>query len=478
MDELQDLCRGIDRRRFLQLGAAGLGGMAFAGMSAGESVAAPTLTPGAHHTPKAKRVIYLFQAGGPAQVDLFDHKPALDKFHGKDIFSLIEQEGRLTGFNNTHEAHPVINTRYKFARYGQSGATYSELLPHMASIADDWCMIKSVKTTPINHDPATTFMQTGHNLPGRPSMGSWLSYGLGSMNRNLPDFAVLVSRGDLGNMQPLNNRLWGSGFLPGQYAGVRLRSGQTPVLFLNDPTQKPITDRRKIIDVINELNEIELKRSKDPAVETRIAQYEMAYRMQSSVPDLTDLSDEPESTYTLYGEAARKPGTFAFNCLMARRLAERDVRFVQLYHSGWDHHFNLPAHLPKRCKETDQASAALVTDLKQRGMLDDTIVLWGGEFGRTTFSQDGKVRQDYGRDHHAGCFTMLAAGGGFKPGHIHGQTDDFSYAITQGEVHVHDLHATILHQLGIDHERLTFQHQGRRYRLTDVHGKVAEDLLV
>ncbi|MFN3165494.1 MAG: DUF1501 domain-containing protein [Phycisphaeraceae bacterium] len=481
MDELQHACGRIDRRRFLQLGAAGLGGMAFAGICAGEATTKGASTPTAsalpHHTPKAKRVIYLFQSGGPAQVDLFDHKPALEKFHGRDIFQLVPQKGRLTGFNNTHKTHPVINTKYKFKQHGDNGAWVSELLPYMSRITDDLCTMRGVSTTPVNHDPALTFMQTGHGLPGRPSMGSWLSYGLGSMNRNLPDFVVLVSRGDLGNMQPLNSRLWGAGFLPGKYAGVRLRSGASPVLFLNDPAEKPITDRRKILDVINELNAQELERSRDPAVETRIAQYEMAYRLQTSIPELSDLSDEPASTYALYGEDARTPGTYAFNCLMARRLAERDVRFVQLYHSGWDHHFDLPAHLPKRCKETDRATAALITDLKQRGLLDDTIVLWGGEFGRTTFSQDGKVREAYGRDHHAGCFTMLAAGGGFRPGLIHGQTDDFSYAVTQGEVPVHDLHATVLHQLGIDHERLTFKHQGRNYRLTDVYGKVVRDLL-
>jgi len=483
MNKLHHLCNSIDRRRFLSLGAAGLGGIALAGLQSTEAASDASLSPTdsrslPHHPPQAKRVIYLFQAGAPSQVDLLDYKPMLEKFHGEDIFSLVKQQGRLTGFNNTHKTHPIINTKYKFAQYGDNGAWVSELLPHMAKITDDVCTIRSVSTTPVNHDPATTFMQTGHNLPGRPSMGSWLSYGLGSMNRNLPDFVVLVSKGDLPNMQPLNNRLWGAGFLPGKYAGVRLRSGESPVLFLNDPSEKPITDRRKILDVINELNAVELERSKDPSVETRIAQYEMAYRMQTSIPGLTDLSDEPESTYQLYGEDARKPGTYAHNCLMARRLAERDVRFVQLYHSGWDHHFDLPAHLPKRCQETDQGSAALITDLKQRGMLDDTIVIWGGEFGRTTFSQDGKVKPSYGRDHHAGCFTMLVAGGGFKPGLIHGETDEFCYAITEGEVPVHDLHATILHQLGIDHERLTFKHQGRHYRLTDVHGRLVKELLV
>lgn len=473
MSELEPTLATIDRRRLLQLGAAGLGGLALAGMRSAEAAEATSV----HHPSRAKRVIYLFQSGGPSQVDLFDHKPALAKHHGQDIFQLVEQQGRLTGFNNTHKTHPVINTKYKFARHGENGAWVSELLPHMSRITDEVCTLRAVSTTPINHDPAMTFIQTGHGLPGRPSIGSWLSYGLGTLNRNLPDFVVLVSRGDLGNMQPLNNRLWGTGFLPGKYAGVRLRGGANPVLYLNDPAEKPIRDRRQILDVINELNQQELARTADPAVETRIAQYEMAFRMQTSIPELTDLSDETDTTYALYGEDARKPGTFAYNCLMARRLAERDVRFIQLYHSGWDHHFNLPAHLPKRCHETDQATAALILDLKQRGLLDDTIVLWGGEFGRTAFSQDGKVQPGYGRDHHAGCFTMLAAGGGFKPGLIHGETDDFCYAAVRGEVPVHDLHATILHQLGVDHERLTFRHQGRDYRLTDVHGKVVRSIL-
>ncbi|MFK7849343.1 MAG: DUF1501 domain-containing protein [Akkermansiaceae bacterium] len=469
----------MDRRRMLKLGAAGLGGIAFAGMqSARASLGKEAIQQSPDHPPRAKRVIYLFQAGGPSQVDLFDPKPALAKHHGKDIFQLVEKKGRLTGFNNTHKVHPVINSKYQFAQHGENGAWMSELLPHLSKITDEFCTIRSLSTTPVNHDPAMTFMQTGHNLPGRPSFGSWLSYGLGSMNRNLPDFVALVSRGDLANMQPLNNRLWGSGFLSGRHAGVRLRSGADPVLYLNDPAEKPINDRRRILDAINQMNEEELARSADPAVDTRIAQYEMAFRMQSSVPDLSDLSNEPESTYKLYGEDARKPGTFAFNCLMARRLAERDVRYIQLYHSGWDHHFNLPSHLPKRCKETDQASAALILDLKQRGLLEDTIVIWGGEFGRTTFSQDGKVKESYGRDHHANCFTTLVAGGGFKSGLIHGETDDFCYSVTKDEVPVHDFHATLMHQLGIDHERLTFRHQGRDYRLTDVHGHVVNDLLL
>jgi len=473
MNELESTIQNMNRRQMLKLGAAGLGGIAFSGMEAAQL--SPDPLP--NHSPRAKRVIYLFQSGGPSQVDMFDPKPILAQHHGKDMFSLVKQAGRLTDFNAKGAIRPVIASKYKFAQHGQNGAWMSELLPHLSKITDEYCTILSTSTTPVNHDPAMTFMQTGHNLPGRPSFGSWLSYGLGSMNRNLPDFVVLVSIGELPNNQPLNGRLWGSAFLSGRHAGVRLRSGAEPVLYLNDPAGKTISDQRGILDAINRMNGEELARSNDPAVSTRIAQYEMAFRMQSSVPGLADLSDEPESTYKLYGEEARKPGTFAFNCLMARRLAERDVRFIQLYHSGWDHHFNLPQHLPNRCKETDQASAALILDLKQRGLLEDTIVVWGGEFGRTTFSQDTKVNESYGRDHHANCFTTLVTGGGFKPGLIHGETDDFCYSVVKDEVPVHDLHATLMHQLGIDHERLTFRHQGRDYRLTDVHGKVVRELL-
>ncbi len=473
MTDLRTTLANIDRRSFLKLGTAGIGGMALADIQAGETPQKPRT----HHKPQAKRVISLFQSGGPSQVDMFDYKPMLKKFHGQDIFKLVKQEGRLTGFTNNHKIHPVIDTKYKFAQYGESRAWVSELLPHTSKIVDDICIIRSASTKPVNHDPALTYSHTGHHLPGRPSMGSWLSYGLGTMNQDLPDFVVLVSRGDLGNMQPLNNRLWGTGFMSSRYAGVRLRSGAEPVLFLKDPTEKPITDQRKILDVITEMNELELERSGDPEVSSRIAQYEMAARMQTSIPQLGDMSDEPESTYKLYGEEARKPGTYAFNCLMSRRLAERDVRYIQLYHSGWDHHFDLPSHLPKRCKETDQATAALITDLKQRGLLDDTIVVWGGEFGRTTFSQNGKVGESYGRDHHANCFTKLVAGGGFKPGLVHGETDDFCYSVVRDEVSVHDLTATMMHQLGIDHLRLTFPNQGRDYRLTDIFGDVVKEII-
>jgi hypothetical protein len=473
MHEIENTLARMSRRRALQTMGSGLGSMALGSLMADDGVA-PLAS---HHAAQAKRVIYLFQSGGPSQVDLFDHKPALKQFHSKDIFAHVEKQGRLTGFTSGHKIHPIIDTKYAFKQHGQNGSWLSELLPHMSAITDELCTIRTVSTTPVNHDPAMTFMQTGHNLPGRPSMGSWLSYGLGTMNRNLPDFVVLVSSGDLGNMQPLNARLWGNGFLPGKYQGVRLRSGAEPVLYLKDPSGKTLHEKRQVLDVINQLNAEELQRSGNPEVETRIAQYEMAFRMQSSIPELSDLSDEPESTFKLYGEDARTPGTYAFNCLMARRLAERDVRFVQLYHSGWDHHFNLPDHLPKRCRETDQASAALIVDLKQRGLLDDTIVIWGGEFGRTAFSQNGKVDASYGRDHHANCFTKLVAGGGFKAGLNYGETDDFSYRAVRDEVPVHDLHATIMHQLGVDHERLTWLFQGRRYRLTDVHGHVVKGLL-
>ncbi|MCH7226792.1 DUF1501 domain-containing protein [Haloferula sp. A504] len=470
---MDPLLLNMTRRRALQTVGGGLGSMALGSLFAEETGVAL----GANYRPRARRVIYLFQSGGPSQTDLFEHKPALAKFHGQDIFSKVKQSGRLTGFTDGHKLHPIINTRYAFKRHGECGSWVSELLPHLGAISDELCTIRSMSTKPVNHDPALTFMQTGHNLPGRPSMGSWLSYGLGSMNRNLPDFVVLVSKGDLANMQPLNARLWGNGFLPGRHQGVRLRSGSEPVLYLKDPTGKSLGERRRMLDAIHELNQEELARSGNPEITTRISQYEMAFRMQTSIPELADLSDEPESTFKLYGEDARTPGTYAFNCLMARRLAERDVRFIQLYHSGWDHHFNLPAHLPKRCRETDQASAALILDLKQRGLLEDTIVVWGGEFGRTAFSQSGKVAESYGRDHHAACFTKLVAGGGFKAGLNYGETDDFSYQVVRDEVPVHDLHATVLHQLGIDHEKLTFLFQGRRYRLTDVEGHVVRGLL-
>jgi len=429
-----------------------------------------------HHAPKAKRVIYLFMSGGPSQLDLFDYKPILNKMNGEDLPESVRMGQRLTGMSANQAKLPMAGSIFKFDRHGQSGAQISEILPHTARIADDLCIIRSLHTDAINHDPAITFFQTGSQLAGRPSMGSWLSYGLGSENDNLPAFCVLITRNKGG--QPLYSRLWGNGFLPSIHQGVQFRAGKDPVLYLENPTGVTQQQRRQMLDRLRALNEIQMEKEKDPEIATRIAQYEMAYRMQTSVPDVMDLSDEPESTYELYGEDARKPGTFAANCLLARRLAERDVRFIELFHQGWDQHGGLPAGLRRQCEETDQASAALVTDLKRRGLLDDTLVIWGGEFGRTNYSQGKLTATDYGRDHHPRCFTQWVAGGGFQPGLTYGETDEFGYNVVKDGVDVHDLHATMLNQLGIEHEKLTFKYQGRRYRLTDIKGNVVKPLIV
>ena len=367
MSEIFEQMNTYSRRQMLKCGTAGLGAMALGSLIGADKVQ--------NKKAKAKRIIYLFQAGGPSQLDMFEYKPKMKELHGKHIFDYVKQDGRLTGFVNKHKMNPIIATKYSFKQYGQSGKWVSELMPHMSKIVDDVCWMQSVKTDPVNHDPAMTFMQTGHGLPGRPALGSWLSYGLGSMNNNLPEFVVLLSFGDLGNMQPLNNRLWGNAFLPGKHQGVRFRSDKNVVSFLKDPSGKSLEEKKRMIGLLKEMNEMQFSETGDPEIKTRINQYEMAFRMQTSVPDLADLSDEKESTFKLYGEDARKPGTYAFNCLMARRMAERNVRYIQLYHAGWDHHFNLPDHIPKRCKETDQATAALITDLKQRGLLDDTHVV-------------------------------------------------------------------------------------------------------
>ncbi len=430
-----------------------------------------------HFAPKAKRVIYLFQSGGPSQLELFDNKPELAKLYKQDLPESVRKGQRLTSMSASQSSFPMVPSNYSFRQYGQSGAWLSELLPKTAAIADDLCFIKSMHTDQINHDPAVTFFQTGFQIAGRPSIGSWISYGLGSENENLPAFIVLISPGQGGTGQPLYDRLWGAGFLPSKYQGVKFRSIGDPVLWLSNPDGVSRTDRRKYLDALGSLNRISLEASADPEIATRIAQYEMAFRMQASVPELTDLAKEPESTFALYGEDARKPGTFAANCLLARRLAERGVRFIQLFHRDWDHHGKLPAGLPKRCTETDQASAALITDLKQRGLLDDTLVVWGGEFGRTVYCQGRLTEDDYGRDHHPRCFTIWMAGGGIKPGMTMGATDEFSYNITEEPVSVHDLHATILHCLGIDHTKLTYKYQGRHFRLTDVHGNVVKKVL-
>jgi len=423
---------------------------------------------------RVKRIIFLFQSGGPSQMDLFDHKPGLNDIRATELPDSIRQGQRFTGMTATQSNFPVVPSLFKFARHGESRAWVSELLPHTAKIVDDLCFIRTMKTEAINHDPAITFFQTGFQLAGRPSIGSWLSYGLGSENKDLPAFIALIS-GNGG--QPLYDRLWGSGFLPSKYQGVKFRSTKDPVLYLSNPEGVDPQTRRRMLDDTARLNELRFKKFGDPEIQTRIAQYEMAYRMQSSVPELTELDSEPDHVFDLYGEDARKPGTYAHNCLLARRMSERGVRFVQLFHRGWDNHTELPGKIRTQCKDTDQASAALVTDLKQRGMLDDTLVIWGGEFGRTVYCQGRLTQDDYGRDHHPRCFTIWMAGGGVKPGFTYGTTDDFSYNIVDRPMDVHDLHATILHQLGIDHTKLTYKFQGRHYRLTDVHGNVMREIL-
>lgn len=477
----------MTRRHFFSRNATGLGAAVLAGLfgrdlRAEQAVPAsvsdrpfPPLPGFPNFAPKAKRVIYLFQSGGPSQMDLFDYKPGLKDKRGEQLPDSIRKGQRLTGMTATQDRLPVAPSIYKFARYGKSGAWVSELLPHTAGMADDLCFIKTVNTDAINHDPAVTFFQTGAPIAGRPSIGSWLAYGLGSESKDLPAFVVLITQGGTG--QPLYDRLWGSGFLPTKFQGVKFRSSGDPVLYLTDPGGFTRDDRRLFLNSLAKLNQDSFQDFGDPEISTRIAQYEMAFRMQASVPDLTDLSHEPEHVFKLYGDDARKPGTFAGNCLLARRLAERGVRFIQLFHRDWDHHNALPEGLPKQCKATDQAAAALVKDLKDRGMLDETLVVWGGEFGRTVYCQGRLTATDYGRDHHPRCFTMWLAGGGFKPGITYGETDDYCYNIVKDPVHVHDLHATMLKNLGIDHTQLTFKYQGRHFRLTDVHGEVVEPLL-
>jgi hypothetical protein len=470
----------MNRRQFFGRQATGIGTAALASLLAGKGNAAPTAEalglPGLpHFPPTAKRVIFLFMSGGPSQMELFDYKPSLAKRRGEDLPTSIRKGQRLTGMTSTQDSFPVVESRYKFAQHGQSGAWVSELMPHTAGVADDLCFLKSMQTEAINHDPAITFFQTGAQLAGRPSIGSWVTYGLGSESEDLPGFVVLITKG--GGDQPIYERLWGSGFLPTRYQGVKFRSIGDPVLYLSNPTGFDAEKRRIYLDALRRLNEIKLEAFGAPEINTRIAQYEMAYRMQTSVPELTDLSAEPESTFALYGEDAREAGSFAANCLLARRLAERGVRFIQLYHRGWDHHNDLPKGIEKHTKATDQASAALLTDLKQRGLLDDTLVVWGGEFGRTVYCQGRMTGDNYGRDHHPRCFTMWMAGGGIKPGISIGETDEYSYNVVADPVHVHDLQATVLHCLGVDHTKLTYKHQGRAFRLTDVAGNVVKKAL-
>ncbi len=480
MNEFEHISQHMNRRHFLSKTSLGLGAAALGtllGSSAKAGVADPRLgtLEKPHFVPKAKRIIYLFQSGGPSQLETFDFKPRLEQMHGEELPDSVRQGQRLTGMSADQSSLPLAGSHFKFSQYGQTGSWVSELMPHTAKIVDELCFIKSMHTDAINHDPAITFFQTGSQQPGRPSIGSWLSYGLGSDNQNLPSFIVLVSKNAGG--QPLYARLWGNGFLPSMHQGVQFRSGKDPVLFLKNPEGFDLHDRRQMLDYLGKLHKLQFDALGDPEITSRIAQYEMAYRMQTSVPDVMDLSDEPDWVFDMYGPDARDPGTYAANCLMARRLAERDVKFIQLYHQGWDQHGNLPGGIQRQCKATDQASAALVMDLKQRGLLEDTLVVWGGEFGRTNYSQGKLTKDNYGRDHHPRCFTMWMAGGGTKPGFSFGETDEFGYNIVKDPVHVHDFQATLLYLLGIDHERLTFKHQGRRYRLTDVHGHVVKDLI-
>ncbi|MBD3672826.1 MAG: DUF1501 domain-containing protein [Planctomycetaceae bacterium] len=481
----------INRRHFFGRSATGIGVAALANLLSREANAQPSslavnngpgyepgLTGPTHFPPKVKRVIYLCQSGAPSHIDTFDYKPALEKLDGQELPASVRMGQRLTGMTAGQNSFPVAKSFMPFHQHGESGQWISDLLPHHHNIADDICIIKSMYTEAINHDPAITFFQTGHQQPGRPSLGSWVSYGLGSESENLPAYAVLLDKNSDPQAQPLYSRLWGSGFLPSNHQGVKLRSVGDPVLYLNDPTKASLEDKRELLDSLSRLNEIRQQEVGDPEIQTRIAAYEMAYRMQMSVPELTDTSDEPQSTFDLYGEDAKTPGTHAANCLLARRLSERGVRFVQIYHRGWDHHGGLPTRHPKIAKEVDQGSSALIQDLKQRGLLKDTLVIWGGEFGRTVYKQ-GKG-DNYGRDHHPRCFSIWMAGGGVKGGTSYGETDDFCYNIVDRDrqgVHVHDLNATIMHLLGMNHERLTYRFQGRDYRLTDVHGKVVKGIL-
>lgn len=482
--DFQQVEKQLDRRQFLTKTSLGLGALALGSLlnpgslfgSSSNPVSGPQGIPDLpHFLPKAKRIVYLFQSGGPSQFETYDYKPKLYELFGQELPESIRDGQRLTGMSEQQSTFPVVPSLYKFKQYGESRAWVSELMPYTAQMVDDICFIKSMHTEQINHDPAITFFQTGHQIPGRPSIGAWLSYGLGSDNQNLPTFITLVSKN--GGGQPLYARLWGNGFLPTEHQGVQFRSGKDPVLFLNNPENYDGEDRSRMLSYLKQLNEVQHDAYGDPEINARIAQYEMAYRMQTSVPEVTDMSDEPDYIFDMYGEDSRDPGTYAANCLLARKLLEKDVKFVQLYHRGWDQHTHLPGGVKNQCKKTDQPTAALLRDLKQRGMLDDTLVIWGGEFGRTVYSQGKLTKTNYGRDHHPRCFTMWMAGAGVKPGITYGQTDDFSYNITQNPVDVHDFHATLMHLMGIDHERFTFKHQGRRYRLTDVHGHVVKDIL-
>lgn len=478
---LTDLCR----RQLLMSSVNGVGSIGLAsllfqdapigrGAEIGNSAARPGLP---HFEPKAKRVIYLFQSGGPAQMELFDYKPQLRDRFGQDVPKSIYPDERKTTMTSAQTRFPVAPSTFKFKQYGSNGTWMSELLRHTSEIADDMCVIRSMFTDAINHDPAITFLMTGSQLPGRPSIGSWLNYGLGSENEDLPTFVAMSSRGTAKQDQPLYDRLWGSGFLPTRYQGVKFRNQGAPVLDLVDPNGIDRSARREMLDYVAQLNQIKFQEFADPEIQTRIAQYELAYRMQSSIPELVDFSNEPKHVLDSYGTEVLRQGSYAFNCLMARRLAERGVRYIQLFHQGWDQHGALPKQISEQCQDTDQPTAALVRDLKLRGMLDETLIVWGGEFGRTIYSQGQLTKKSYGRDHHPSCFSMWLAGGGIRGGINFGQTDDYSVNVVENPVHVHDLHATMMHLLGIDHELFTFPFQGRQFRLTDVAGRVIRDIL-
>ncbi len=474
----------LTRREFFSTTGMGFGGLALGallnpsvmpGMNAIHRGVSGGVLGQPHFAPRAKRIIFLHQSGAPSQLDLFDYKPLLNTMNGEDLPPSVRGGQRLTGMSAGQSNFPLAGSIFGFKQYGESAAWMSELMPHTAKIVDDLCFIRSMHTEAINHDPAITFIQTGSQLAGRPSIGSWLHYGLGSNNENLPAFIVLVTKNKGG--QPLYARLWGNGFLESRFQGVQFRAGKDPVLFLNNPDGFDTQDRRKMLDYLKSLHELEMETTGDASLSSRIAQYEMAYRMQTSVPEVLDLSDEPDYIFDMYGPDSRDPGSFAANCLLARRLAEKDVRFIQLYHQGWDQHLNLPNGIRQQSLETDQASAALIKDLKQRGLLHDTLVIWGGEFGRTAYSQGKLSIDNYGRDHHPRCFTIWMAGAGVKAGFSYGETDEFGYNVVADPVHVHDFQATLMHLLGIDHERLTFKHQGRRFRLTDVYGHVVKEIL-
>ena len=466
---------GLTRKQFLDRFGMGLGAMALAQTVVGEQARAEGVLDQPHARPKVKRVISLFHSGGPSQMELFDYKPELEQLHGTELPDEIRQGQRLTTMTGSQSSLPLAASAFKFRQQGRGGTWISDLLPYTSRIADEICVIKSMYTEAINHGPAVTYLQTGSQFPGRPSMGAWLNYGLGTENSDLPAFVVMVTRGKGG--QPLLSRLWGSGFLPSKYQGVRFRADKDPVLYLGNPGGVDATSRRLMLDRLRELHQANPNGGADRALESRIAQYELAYRMQRSIPEATDLSDEPKHIFDEYGKDSKTPGTYAANCLLARRMAERGVRFIQLFHPGWDQHGNLPGAIKNQCRETDQATAALVTDLKRRGLLEDTLVIWGGEFGRTSYCQGKLSRNGYGRDHHPRCFSMWLAGGGIRGGTSYGQTDPYSYNVAENPVHVHDLHATILHLLGVDHERLSFKYQGRWFRLTDVHGKLVNGIL-